>query len=273
MAVSRLAMYVAVYFFAAMTTVLSAPLFAETIVVGGVGSLTGLAKLLGAEYAKKNPGFEISVIEPPIGTKGAIRALAAGKIDLALSGRPLNADEAGLGKPWLQTPLVLATLGGKSQGLSRRQIADIYAGRQGQWDDNKPIRLVLRGDQETETKVLRALSPEVDAAVTEALKRPGLPIAENDLDALEILARIPGSLGTTALGLLKVSGSRLTALPIDGVAPSAKALEDGRYPWRRQFFLITSTTTRPSVAAFVAWLNSAPAQTIAARLDYVPIIP
>ena len=268
MAVSRLA----VYFFAAMTTVLSAPIFAETIAVGGVGSLTGLAKLLGAEYAKKNPVFAISVIEPPIGTKGAIRALAAGKIDLALSARPLTADEAGLAQPWLQTPLVMATLGGKSQGLSRRQIADIYAGRQGQWDDNKPIRLVLRGDQESETKVLRAISPEVDAAVTEALKRPGLPIAENDLDALEILGRIPGSLGTTNLGIIKVSASRLTALPIDGVVPTTQAMTEGRYPWRRQFYLITSTTTRPSVAAFVAWLNSAPAQALAARLDYMPIV-
>ena len=261
------------HWLACATAVLSAPTFAEPITVGGVGSLTPIIKLLGAEYARKHPGFEINVIEPPMGSKGGLRALAAGKIDIAVSGRSTNPDETGVAKAWLQTPLVLATAGGKSKGLTVAQIADIYAGRKTGWDDNKPIRLVLRGDQETETKVLRGMAPAIDAAVTEALKRPGLPIAENDIEALEMLGKIPGSLGTTNLGLIKASTARVSALPIDGVPPSAKRMEDGSYPWRRQFYLVTPASPSPTLAAFVAWLNSPPAFALARKFDYLPIHP
>jgi phosphate transport system substrate-binding protein len=255
------------------SAVLSAPTFAEPITVGGVGSLTPVIKLLGIEYARKNPGFELSVIEPPMGSKGGIRALAAGKVDIALSGRSTNPDETGVAKAWLHTPLVLATTGGKSKGLTRVQIADIYAGRKTGWDDNKPIRLVLRGDQETETKVLRGMSPAIDAAVTEALKRPGLPTAENDIEALELLGKISGSLGTTNLGLIMASAARVTALPIDEAMPSAKNLDDGSYPWRRQFYLITPANPSPALAAFVAWLSSTPALALVRKLDYLPAKP
>lgn len=244
---------------------------AETITLGGVGSLTPVVKLLGIEYAKKNAGIEINVIHPPMGSSGGIRALAAGKVDVALSGRNTKPDEAGKSKPWLQTPMVLATMGGKSNGLSRSQVADIYGGRKTAWDDNKPIRLVLRGEQETETAVLRSMSPEVNAAVADALKRPGLPIAENDIDAVELLAKISGSLGSTTLGLVTASGTKLTALAIDGVMPSVKTAEDGSYTLVRQFYVVTSPTPSPATAAFVAWLGSPAALALARKHNYLPL--
>jgi phosphate transport system substrate-binding protein len=244
---------------------------AETITLGGVGSLTPVVKLLGAEYAKKNPGIEITVIEPPMGSSGGIRALAAGKIEVALSGRSTKPDEAGKAKPWLQSPMVLATMGGKSNGLTRSQVADIYGGRKTTWDDNKPIRLVLRGEQETETAVLRSMSPEVNAAVADALKRPGLPIAENDIDAVELLAKISGSLGSTTLGLITATGAKLTPLAIDGVMPSAKTTEDGSYPLMRQFYMVTAPTPSPATAAFVAWLGSPAALALVRKQNYLPL--
>lgn len=167
--------------------------------------------------------------------------------------------------------MVLATFGGKTKGMTRTQIADVYAGRKTTWDDGKPIRLVLRGDQETETKVLRSISPEVDAAVTLALKRPGLPIAENDLDAIDTLTKIQGSLGSTNLGLLNASQSKLMIIPIDGVMPSAKSAEDGSYRYVRQFHLITAATPRPAVTAFLNWLNAPAALALARQLDYLPL--
>ncbi|AXS80245.1 PstS family phosphate ABC transporter substrate-binding protein [Dechloromonas sp. HYN0024] len=242
---------------------------AETISLGGVGSLTPIVKLLGAEYAKKNPGIEINVIDPPMGSSGGLRALAAGKTDIALSGRMPTVNEAGQVRPWLQTPLVLAT-SSKSKGLSRAQVAAIFGGQKTTWDDNTPIRLILRGEHETETRVLRSISPEIDAAVANALKRPGLPIAENDLEAIDALTRISGSLGTTNLGLVKVSGARLTILALDGVHPSVKTADDGSYALMRKFYLVTKSPS-PSAAAFVAWLNSPETLALVGKLDYLPL--
>lgn len=255
------------------SAVLPASTLAAALTIGGVGSLTPLIKQLGDEFAKAHPGFAFTVIEPPMGSNGGIRALYTGKIDLVVSARDTRPGETGLAKPWLQTPLVLATAGGKSKGVTRAQIADIYAGRKTTWDDDKPIRLVLRGDHETETKVLRALTPEIDVAVGESLKRPGLPLAENDFEALEMLGKIAGSFGTSSLGLIKASNSRLTILPIDGVNPSAKTIEDGSYPLRRQFYLITAPNPSPAVAAFVSWLNSPLALKTCRKLEFLPFKP
>jgi phosphate transport system substrate-binding protein len=254
-----------------MSSLASFGIAAETITLGGVGSLTPIVKLLGAEYVKKNPGVEISVIEPPMGTGGGIRALAAGKVDVALSGRLLKADETGQAKPWLQTPMVLATSGGAKNGVTRAEVAEIYAGRKTSWSDNKPIRLVLRGDKETETAALRSMSPAVDAAVSDALNRPGLPIAENDLDALDVLTKISGSLGSTTLGLVMATGAKLAVLPLDGVAPSIKTMEDGSYRLLRPYFVVTAPNPRPSVSAFVTWLNSPAAISITRKLGYMPL--
>lgn len=253
-----------------LAMLVSPSVWAETITLGGVGSMTPLIKRLAAEYTKKNPGIEISIIDPPIGSNGGIRAISAGRIDIALSGRATSSEEAGQTWPWLQTPLVFATQDGKSKGLSSAEIADIFAGRKTTWDDNKPIRLVLRGEHESETKLLRTLSPAVDVAVGEALKRSDRPIAENDLIAVDMLGKIAGSLGTTNLGLLKTTGSRLTILPLNGVVPSVRSVETGKYGLLRYFYLILPNNPGRATLAFANWLSSPAALAVARKLDYLP---
>lgn len=246
------------------------PALAETITVGGVGSLLPLMKRLGEEYTKRNPGVEIVMVFPPLGSTGSLRALAAGKIDIALTGRELNPGETGQARVWVTTPLVLATFGGKTKGLGIAQIADIYAGRKTSWDDGKPIRLVLRGAHESETLALRAMSAEIDAAVGQALQRVALPVAENDIEAIEIMSKIPGSFGTTTLGLIKAQNSKLQPVAVNGQAPSLKSMESRGYPWRRIYFLVTRSNPTPTTAAFLTYLNSQPAIALARSLDYLP---
>lgn len=246
---------------------------AETIKVGGVGSLTPLMKVLGEHYSRQNPGVTVVVVHPPLGTTGAARALMAGKLDVALMGRPPHAEEHGKSTPWLQTPLVLATSNAHSAGLTRAQIADMYARRKSTWEHGVPVRLVLRAAHESETVSLRSMSPEIDAAVGEALKSGNLPMAENDIEALEVLARARGSLGTTSLGLITSTKTRIGALAIDGEKPSVKALEAGSYPWARQYYLMTRVSPTPAIEAFMAYLQSPAALAAARKVDYVAIKP
>lgn len=252
-------------------TLLTLNAWAETITVGGVGSLSPLIQTLAAEFSKTHPGVDVTVISPPMGSSASLRALAAGKLDISIVARPLGANESGQARPWLQTPLVLATWGGDTTGLSRAQVAEIYAGIRKTWANGKPIRLVLRGENESETVTLRTLSPEIDAAVGAALKRTGLPIAENDLDAIDTLSRIQGSFGTTNLGLMKASSARVKALSIDGVEPTAKTAAEGRYPLMRKFLLVTTHNPPPVVATFVSWLQSPAGLATGRRFDFLPL--
>jgi phosphate transport system substrate-binding protein len=188
-------------------------------------------------------------------------------------GRELKADESGQTIAWVRTPLVVATAGGQSKGLTQRQLADMYSGKKVAWDNGKQVRLVMRGASESETTTLRAMSPEIDAAVGAALKRSDLPVAENDLEALDTLSRIPGSLGTTTLGLITAQGVRIDALSIDGISPTVKSLESGTYPWFRQYYLVHRANPAPAVAAFLAYLQSPPALAAARKLDYIAAKP
>jgi len=251
-----------------LSLLISGAALAETITVGGVGSLSPLLGILGKAYSKNNPDVRIVVIHPPLGSSGGMRALAAGKVDIALVGRALKPEEAGHAKPWLQTPLVVATSGGKTKGLSRVQLADIYAGRKKTWDDGTSIRLVLRGAHESETQSLRSMSPAIDAAVSEALKRSDLPVAENDIEAVKMITQIYGSLGTTSLGLINTESVRLDLVPIDGIKPSIKALDDGSYPWRRIYHLVSRPTPTTATTAFLAYLNSPEALALVRTFEY-----
>lgn len=256
-----------------LSLLISGAALAETITVGGVGSLSPLLGILGEAFSRQTPGVRVVVIHPPLGSSGGMRALAAGKVDIALTGRVLKPEEAGIAKPWLQTPLVVATSGGKTKGLSRAQLADIYAGRKTAWDDGRPVRLVLRGAHESETQSLRSMTPEIDAAVGEALKRPDLPVAENDIEAIKMIAQIYGSFGTTTLGLINTESIRLDVVPIDGIKPSTKALIDGSYPWRRIYHLVSRPTQTPATTAFLSYLNSPAALALARKFEYVAAKP
>ena len=68
---------------------------AETRKLAGTGGAIPMAEHVAAEFAVST-GIKIKVI-PGLVSKGAIAATTDGVIDLAISARPLNAEEATLG--------------------------------------------------------------------------------------------------------------------------------------------------------------------------------
>jgi len=243
------------------------PAWAEALRIGGTGSGTVLLRVLAEEYCAMHPGEQVEVLPFSLGTGGGIRALAANKIDLAVLGRSLKDDEKHENfrvTAWARTPLVLATSTGVlAGGLSVPLLVDILRMRRTTWDDGSRIRLILRIPQETDTLVLAGLSPELKRALEAYLASPGAVVADTDVDALDLLARTPGSLGTTTLGLIALRGCQVAVLPFAGVAPSLRTLADGSYPMAKELDLLTTDKPSPQLVSFMAWLVS-PA--VAARL-------
>jgi phosphate transport system substrate-binding protein len=232
---------------------------AEPITVNGTGAVLPVLKLLVDDFAAQSPGQAPSIQYPPTGSAGSIRAVAQGRLDLAVAARAPRAEEAGAKWqviPWVKTAFVIvANRPGPAKGYTRAELAAIWTGAIMQWPDGRPIRLVLRTPDDSDVTSLRAMSPEMSRAVDTAYTRPGLPKAEHDLQNLEMLAKVPGAMGTGALGLLISSGSRLTPLPVEGIAPTTQNLRDGTYPFQRTFYLVSDGGTR--VRPFIAYLNSA----------------
>lgn len=230
---------------------------AETIRVGGTGSGLGLLQKLALQYAKQEPGFQ-AIVVPSLGSSGGLKAAAHGAIDLAVSSRPLSPEEES-GTPAVligQTAFVLATAKAGVQGLALTQLAEMYSGRQVRWPDGQPVRLVLRQASDVDTLLLARLSPAMKLAVDAAMAREGMIIALTDQDAVDVLERVPGTIGPTTQALLLSEGRRLAALAIDGLVPTVAHVASGRYPWAKPLLLVPRPGAPPVVHRFVAWVAS-----------------
>lgn len=248
---------------------------AETVIqVGGTGSATPLIEALGKAYKRKALDVQIRVMHPPMGSSAALRAVMAGAIDLAFSGKPLGAAEREKGgQDWElgSTPFLLVTREpGRLGNVDLARLAEIYAGRVATWTDGAPIRLVLRAPQESDTLLLRNLSESMDKAVELAMTRTGLPVAANDLENVALLEKTPGALGTSNLALLIGLESSLHPVSLNGVAPTLANLEKGLYPHAKPIYAIRGPAISSSASRFLEFMLSAEGRKVIAKQGYLP---
>lgn len=232
--------------------------------IGGTGSGTVLLDRLTKAFLKKNRDVDVEIVYPVLGSSGGMRALADGRIDVAVIGRKAKPDEHP-GQleimPYAKTPLVLATSRKKGQaGFSKAQFQTILENGGGTWNDGKRINLVLRQPSESDMRTLESLSPEIQAALGKLIKLPSTVTADTDLDALDLLTRTPDSLGPTTLGLLMLHDSALVPLTLDGVVPNLSTMDSGAYPLAKILYVaFKSGVPSAPVERFIKWLHSAEA--------------
>jgi phosphate transport system substrate-binding protein len=229
---------------------------AETLHMGGTGSALGLLRQVGAEFTAATE-VKIDVV-PALGSSGAARALIDGKLDLAVSARPLKAEDAAAGLiqvAVLRTAFVFATSHRKPNGLKSGELARIYAGDQ-MWADSTPIRPILRPRSEADNALLGVLISGMDAAIEATRRRPDVPIAATDQDNVALAERTPGSLIATTSAQLVTERPDLKTVPIDDVAPSLANFESGAYRFTKKMYVFIRSNGSPESHRFVAFLRS-----------------
>jgi len=238
---------------------------ADAIKIGGTGTGLGAMKLMAQEFKKSRPDAQL-IVTPSLGSTGAIRAVLAGAIDIGISARPVTAEEMRQGasaRAYARTPFVIATgTKTKAAGLSLSELAQIYSGKTTRWPDGSPIRLVVRPDADADTMVMRAFSAEMSSAISVALLRKGLRMADTDQDNADALEQLPGSLGTTTLTQILTENRALKALTLDGVTPTLQSLAAGRYAYSKTLHLVTGRSPSPLAKDFVAFVRSPAGQAV-----------
>lgn len=245
---------------------------ADTLKVGGTGSALGTMKILANAYRAGHPDTQVLVV-PALGSSGSIKAVAAGVLDIGLSGRPLKPAEREQNlaeQEAARTPLVLASMRSHA-GFTLSDIARIYDGTLQTWPDGSPLRQILRPESDSETALLRALSPEISRAMTIAHARPGMHIAITDQDSADAIEKIPGGLGTSTLALILSEQRTIKALPLNGVAPSVAALKRGSYPLFKPLYLVTTQNPSGPARAFIAFIQSRQGARILSDNGYLPL--
>lgn len=248
---------------------------AETIRIAGTGSSAPLMERLFGEFNAGKGDVTLTQVKPPLGSGGALRALGRGRVELAIASRPPNQDEAklvGSHFPLAATAFVIASSSmTRPRGMSLGELADIYAGRTTQWDDGSPIRLVLRSSAESDTAVLKSLSPDMSLAVDLAAKRAGMALGQDDFDTAALLVNARGSLGPTTQGLISTLGLALRALPLNGISPTFQNLQSGVYPWRKVLYVVLPLKPSKPVQEFANFLKSDEAAMVLRRYEYLPL--
>ncbi|MBL4647240.1 MAG: extracellular solute-binding protein [Rhizobiales bacterium] len=244
---------------------ISASTAQEVLRIGGTGSALAAMKSLVAEYAKSHPDINI-VIVPSLGSGGGIKALIAGKIDISLSARALKDKEKAKGVAaaiYARAPMVFAThQSNVASDVPFSQLASAYSGQNLKWQDGLPLRPIMRPASESDIKIIRSLSVEIDAAVQVALNNTNLFVALNDQDNADALERVPGSLGFLSLGQVRAEQRKIKILSVNGVTGTLDGVVDGTYPHAKTHRIVLAKACKPVIQAFIEFLFSAEGKAI-----------
>lgn len=232
---------------------------AEVVRISGTGSALGPLTRLARAFEAVEPGVQVRLL-PSVGSSGAVKAVAAGALDLGISGRPLRPDEAALGITAVElarTPFLLAA-GPRAgaTGLTAAELARIYRGEATTWPGGERIRPVLRPPSDADTLYLRSLSPELAEAIDAALARPGMLVAATNQECDALVARTPGALGPSTLAQITTDGAGLAPLAWEGVAPTLANLAAGRYPLSKPIIALLPSRPAPAVLRLLAFIRS-----------------
>ncbi|MBI5067548.1 MAG: substrate-binding domain-containing protein [Deltaproteobacteria bacterium] len=232
---------------------------AAPIRITGTGSAIGLLERVSRAFEQAHPGSKVQLL-PSVGSAGAIRAVAAGALDVGLSGRELQPDERQAPVRLLgfaRTPFLFAAAPGVAvRSLTAAEVVRIYRGQQIRWAGGERIRLVLRPRADADTAFLRAISPEMAAAVDAAQGRPGMLVATTNQECDQTVATTPGGLGPSTLAQLLTEPRGLQPLAWEGVEPTLANLAAGRYPLSKPLYLVLPRAPSPAVRELVAFLGS-----------------
>jgi phosphate transport system substrate-binding protein len=243
-------------------------LSAEEVRITGTGSAVGTMRLVGEAFAKSDRQSSVTVL-PAIGSGGAVRAVTAGALDIALTSRPLTPEERERGLVELEyarTPLVFATWArNPMDNVSLTDLAELYGGKRLSWPDRTPVRPVLRPASDIDSKLVKALSGPLADAVAAAEQRPGMTFADTDSDAASAIERLPGSLGTIALAQIISERRSVKVLRLRGVQPGVRTLASGEYGLEKKLFLVTGARPSAATRGFIRYLRSESGKRILAQ--------
>lgn len=233
---------------------------ASRIRIGGSGGTLGTMQLLAEAFKKSHPQATVLIV-PSLGSGGGIKALRAGVIDLALTSRALKDAERSPDArviEYARTPFVFAAAAGSNvSAITTPELIGIYTGARQTWPDGRPLRLVLRPDNESDTDIIKSLSPEMNLAVKTAQGREGMIMALTDKANADSLETTPGALGATTLAQIISEKRALQPLALNGVMPSLQAMAEGKYPYYKTFFMVSGPRTSPLAQQFAVFVRSA----------------
>ena len=216
-----------------------------TVATDGSTSMEKVIGALGESFQMKYEGMVFTY--NPTGSGSGITAAAEGTCDIGLSSRYLKDEEKELG---LQETVLaidgIAVVVNPANGvddLTMQQIADIYTGTITNWSEvggaDAEIVVIGREAGSGTRDGFESITGTKDACVLrQALTSTG-----------DVIATVGSNENAIGYASLASVNDNVTAIKVDGVAPSTETVLDGSYAIQRPFVLVTRTDTPLSASA------------------------
>jgi len=248
---------------------------AEVLTIPGTGACESVLRSIAVSYERANPMAKV-VIPSSIHSEGGIRQVAAGNAVIARVSRPLTPEESEKGlvqEVFARDAIVFAVgVGVRPQALKIQQLADIFSGKIRTWNElgagNGSIRVLYRQTGDSNLTRLQASFKEFRNL---RYTREGKALYY-DHEMIEMLRKYGNSIGFITLSTLRESGSPLTCLSVDGIAPTPENFASGRYPLLTEYSIVHRKGPLPPEAReFLEFLRGSEGSRLLSGHGLVPV--
>lgn len=233
---------------------------AEQIALDGSSGMLPLAKALAQAYEQRSSDPQVE-IGKGLGTGARLRALAEGKIQIALASHGIKPEDVQKGNLRIievaKGAIVFAVNASVPlTDLSDAQVCDAYSGKIKNWQafggSDHSMALFTRPPTEVDPEVIRAkLGCFKELKETEAAK-----VMARGADMAKALSETPHALGMTSMTVVEQSAGKVRALTLNAIAPTAENVKSGRYSLTRDFLFVVKGEPTAAVKRFLDFVFS-----------------
>lgn len=247
----------------------------EKIVVDGSTGVAPLVTSLAKAYRERNPAVAVE-IGKGLGTKARIKALAQGSIDIAMASHGLVADELirqGMAVHEIAKVAVVFAVNAAvpATGLGDQQICAIYERRLVNWNELGGPDLAVAPRTRPDTEVDAEIARQRVACLARLQMPDGVRVMPKSGDMARELAATPGAIGMTTMTVVEQSKGKISAVALNGVAPSPDNVRSGAYRLTRDSFLVVKAAPTPAVASFLDFIRSPEGKRVISANGAVPL--
>ncbi len=251
-----------------MTTALTGCGAEKKVATDGSTSMEKVIGALGEAFKNDNNG--VTFTYNPTGSGTGITAVSEGRCDIGLSSRALKDEEVAKGLTGTTLAYdgiaVIVNTANPVSDLDLETIAKIYKGEITNWSEvgGNTGEIVLIGREAnsgTRDSFESVVGVEDECQYRQELTATG--------DVISAVAGNPNAIGYASVASVK---DTVSAVKVEGVAPSEETIKDGSYKIQRPFVLVTKTDSALSDTAqkFFDFCLSEDAKDIITQADVVP---
>ena len=227
-----------------------------------------LVQEIAKAFQAGNPGANVEVIAGSMGSTGGIKALEAGKVNIALVARPLRPEERAkfVYRPLGKAPVVFAIHKDvASAGLKESQVCDLFSGQIKSWSEvgagSQKVTVLTRNEDDGSKESVRN-----NVGCFKSLREsPDAVVITRAAAMISGLKSQAGTIGIAELNVVLDSKGAIKMLALDGIEPSLDNANNGKYKLIKTYGFATNGEARGLARRFLDFAKGPQVQKILAQ--------